>query len=50
MKILALIIAFCLGALLGIHRRVIKALIKGEPMPQAPASHFWLKNRKEDEQ
>ncbi len=25
------------------HRRVIRALIKGEPMPKAPKWHFWVK-------
>ena len=25
------------------HRRVIKALVKREPMPKAPAWHVWLK-------
>lgn len=24
------------------HRRVIRALIKGEPMPKAPAWHVWV--------
>ena len=38
--------AFVTGMMVGIHRRVIKACIAGEPLPQAPASHFWLKNRK----
>ena len=28
------------------HRRVIKALIKHEPMPPAPKWHFWCKNRR----
>lgn len=30
------------------HRRVIKALIKREPMPKAPKWHCWVKkeNRK----
>jgi len=28
------------------HRRVIRALIKHEPMPKAPNWHFWVK--KED--
>lgn len=27
------------------HRRVIKALLKHEPMPQAPKWHFWLKEK-----
>ncbi len=25
------------------HRRVIKALVKHEPMPKAPAWHVWMK-------
>ena len=25
------------------HRRVIRALIKHEPMPNAPKWHFWVK-------
>ena len=25
------------------HRRVIRALIKGEPMPKAPKWHCWVK-------
>ncbi len=25
------------------HRRVIRAAIKNEPMPKAPAWHFWVK-------
>ncbi|MCR4616665.1 MAG: hypothetical protein K5669_00590 [Lachnospiraceae bacterium] len=25
-----------------IHRRVIRALIKGEPMPKAPSWHIWV--------
>ncbi len=24
------------------HRRVIRALIKHEPMPKAPGWHFWV--------
>ena len=30
------------------HRRVIKALLKGTPMPKAPKWHFWVapKNRR----
>jgi|GEM_PF-1799791 len=35
------------GACLCVHRRVILALIRGEEMPQAPAWHFWCKNRAE---
>lgn len=31
------------------HRRVIRALIQGEPMPKAPNWHVWVKkeNRRE---
>ena len=25
------------------HRRVIRALIRHEPMPKAPKWHFWVK-------
>ena len=25
------------------HRRVIRALLKHEPMPKAPRWHFWVK-------
>jgi|GEM_PF-1980286 len=32
---------FCCGALIGIHRNVIKAAIKGEPLPKGP--HPWCK-------
>ena len=30
------------------HRRVIRALVKHEPMPKAPSWHFWVapKNRR----
>lgn len=36
------IIGVC-GACLYTHRRVIKAVIDGEPMPKAPDWHFWVK-------
>ena len=32
---------FCCGAFVGIHRNVIKAAIKGEPLPKGP--HPWCK-------
>lgn len=46
------VLFWCLfGALFGccvyVHRRVILALIKGEELPQAPAWHFWCKNRRQ---
>jgi len=41
------IAGIAIGALVGCcaytHRRVIKALVKGEPMPKAPAWHIWVK-------
>ncbi|MBO7674599.1 MAG: hypothetical protein J6S63_06280 [Atopobiaceae bacterium] len=41
------IVGIAIGALVGCcaytHRRVIKALVKGEPMPKAPAWHIWVK-------
>ena len=42
---LKLLCAFVVGLLLGIHKNVFKSLVKGTPMPQAPKSHFWVKNR-----
>lgn len=30
---------FCTGYFLGVHHRVIKALIKGEELPEAPKGH-----------
>ena len=34
-----------LGGLLWVHRRVIRAWITGEPMPEPPAWHFWCKKK-----
>lgn len=47
--IIVLLCCFALfaGCMLFVHRRVIKAVMKGEPIPQAPAWHFWVKNRKD---
>jgi len=33
------------GFLVGVHFRAIKALIKGQPMPKAPAWHCWVKKK-----
>ena len=49
-QILFVIFAFLFGIMVGIHRRVIKSVITGSPMPEAPASHFWVKNHKTEEQ
>ncbi len=40
--LLMLIVFFC-GFMVGIHRNVIKACIKGEELPEAPSWHFWCK-------
>ena len=37
--VVCLLVVYCLFT----HRCVIKALINHEPMPQAPAWHFWVK-------
>lgn len=37
------VFAICMAV---IHRNVIKAVAKGEPVPEAPAWHTWVKNRK----
>ena len=50
MKALKRILA-CLGlftvCFVVIHRNVIKASLKGEEIPEAPAWHTWAKHRKE---
>ena len=35
---LLLLVACCLF----VHRRVIKALLRHEPLPKAPGWHFWV--------
>ena len=42
--IVAVLVVCCLFT----HRRVIKALFTGKPMPKAPKWHFWVaeKNRR----
>ena len=39
-KIIVPVLLVCCGYT---HRRVIKALINGEPMPKAPSWHCWVK-------
>ena len=34
------------GFLIGVHFRAIKAMLKGEPLPKAPAWHCWIKKSK----
>ena len=45
--IFIIIILLLVAILVYIHRRAIRALIKGEPMPKAPSWHIWVpeKNR-----
>ena len=38
-----LIVVVVLAVCCFTHRRVIRALIKHEPMPKAPRWHFWVK-------
>ena len=50
-KIFMIVLLCCFAlfvvCMLYVHRRVIKAVMNGEPIPQAPAWHFWVKNRKD---
>lgn len=41
--IIGIIIGVLLLCCCLVHRRVIKALIKHEPMPKAPKWHVWVK-------
>ena len=40
--IILLVVLVLVACCLYTHRRVIKALIKHEPMPKAPKWHFWV--------
>ena len=40
--IFVIIILLLITAFVFIHRRVIRAMIKGEPIPKAPAWHVWV--------
>jgi hypothetical protein len=31
------------GCMIGVHKNVIKACIKGEPLPAAPKWHIWCR-------
>ncbi len=42
-KIIACTVCALTCCCLYTHRRVIKAVIKNEPMPKAPEWHFWVK-------
>ena len=43
--IIILLLAAFAGGMLYAHRRVIKAWLNDEPMPKAPAWHFWVKEK-----
>ncbi|MBR3314433.1 MAG: hypothetical protein IKG18_09875 [Atopobiaceae bacterium] len=47
--IIAIVAIVLVGGCLYTHRRVIRALVKHEPMPKAPSWHVWVKqeNRRE---
>ncbi len=40
--IVGIIVVIMLVCCLFTHRRVIRALIRHEPMPKAPGWHFWV--------
>lgn len=44
--VITIIVCVLLACCLFTHRRVIRALIKHEPMPKAPKWHFWVKREK----
>ncbi len=44
--IFVIIILLLITAFVFIHRRVIRAVIKGEPMPKAPSWHVWVPETK----
>jgi len=41
--LIAALLGATVGCLLFTHRRVIRALICGEEMPEAPWWHFWCR-------
>ena len=41
--IIVIIVCVLVVCCLFTHRRVIRALIKHEPMPKAPKWHFWVR-------
>ena len=46
MKTILALIGACAICMAIVHRNVIKAVAKGEKIPEAPAWHSWVKNRK----
>jgi len=43
--VIGILLFILAGGFLYAHRRVIKAFINGDPMPEAPAWHFWVKKK-----
>lgn len=41
--IILIVVCILVVCCLFTHRRVLRALIKHEPMPKAPKWHFWVK-------
>ncbi|MBP3901672.1 MAG: hypothetical protein J6D53_09535 [Blautia sp.] len=37
------LLVLMVGICIGIHRKVIKAMLTGSEMPEAPEWHFWVK-------
>ncbi len=44
--IILIVVCILVVCCLFTHRRVVKALIRHEPMPKAPKWHFGVKNRR----
>lgn len=42
-RVLLGILLFCSGLFIGVHWRVIAALIKGEELPEPPQWHTWCR-------
>ena len=42
-KLIKVLLLIAPGYWIGIHRNVIKAWLTGSEMPEAPASHWWVK-------
>ncbi len=42
-RIIPIILIFLCGVCVGIHRKVIIALLTGKELPEAPSWHFWVK-------
>ena len=51
-KAISITLGICAAGIVAcaiVHRRVIKAMVKGEPLPEPPASHTWHKAAKQPE-